>query len=169
MAISCVPTKQGFYVSRDSWFRSMIHLPEYYKGAGVIFNERACIPVFGISAHRFTPTWWQIEKFEKALIAQHAAIELYWHSINPLYQARTDLDVRAHYYHYNRQYVGHINNTGDSILLVKMLNFKVKRSEIAKYYDGWEYQYITTGNNSFFWSNVENFKYNLTKDSVSVH
>jgi hypothetical protein len=106
--------------------------------------------------NRFTPVKGEINAAENEL-------SKLWDKVN-LHSRGTDthdiLDAVTPYFsNYKRQYYGYINNQGQKIVYIHLLNF-FDKSAAAQYFIGWGNRYMT-GDDEFYHSNTAGFEYNL--------
>lgn len=71
---------------------------------------------------------------------------------------------KKYFRHYYRQYVGYVNVTGDSIVVVNLLNFKNKIKAKKLFYD-WKY-YLNDGVGGSYEKNRDVFVLNLNKNCI---
>lgn len=73
--------------------------------------------------------------------------------------------LRNFYRCYVRQYLGFIDQGGNRIILLKLLNFRKK--SFQERFENWENQYFT-GFGSFYEENLKTFKIDLTNNDLSI-
>lgn len=147
----------------------VIKLKDYYSGEGVVFKKNVKYP-FVESNYKisYTPTITDINKTEKFLLSHY-----YEYESNVLDSFNLDKskikckyknpnNVKKKFYKYNRQYVGYIDKSNDTIIYIGLLNFSNKK-QAEHYFDGWK-ENIFFGFGEFYEKNQKNFRYNLSKD-----
>lgn len=150
----------------------VITITDYYCGEGVIFDDTTRIP-FAIDDYykSYTPTTSDIIKAEKILFENY-----YSYRTNVLKHFKYDevlikkylkekyknpKNVKKKYKHYNRQYLGYITNTNDTIVYIGLLNFKNKK-KAEEHFQNWK-ERIIVGFGDFSNKNIDFYNVNLTK------
>ena len=116
--------------------------------------------VFDECKSRFTPTLLEVKHAEIFLMSNNSKIE--YIDMGSLYKPR---DLHKILKTFRRQYVGYINNSEDSIIVIHALNFKERGSKKA--FDDWGKNYIIAYD-GFYENNMVTFSINLTKHIVSI-
>lgn len=150
----------------------MVQLKEFYDGTGVIFDKTAKYPFTEPDyAVPYTPTIEDVKKVENFLLQNYYE---YWVNfyrafdyddrlINKLLKSKykNPENVKKKYKKYNRQYIGYINSSNDTIIYIGLLNFRNKR-KAEYYFEGWREQ-IIFGFGDFYQENQRNYRFNISK------
>jgi len=138
---------------------TIIRLPEFYKGYGVIFSENYIPPVnMDDIIGRYTPSISEIRIAEEVLCENFNNLFM----TNPQYINFTPINnVKRHFKHWNRQYLAYIEKNGDKIIWIQLLNFSNKREEREGFTD-WKKEFIF-GFGDFYEENTRIHGVNLTK------
>ena len=146
-----------------------IELKEYYSGKGVIFDRTVQYPFddqnYDIS---LTPNITEIRKAEKIFSKKY-----YEYRTNVLdsfnvdksiikKKLKTQKNVIKKFYKYNRQYIGFIDKSNDTIITIGLLNFSNKR-KAEKYFQDWK-KTIQFGFHGFYENNQEWVSINISKN-----
>ena len=152
--------------AQDMSGADVICIKDYYEGYGVVFPA-GFIPEIqsaeNIKLRRFTPTIKQIKLGEEILFSQYNAVhsnDVRFASFKPLE------DVKQYFYKWNRQYVGYVDEVGNLILEIQMLNFSNKR-KANREFEGWQ-EKLLYGDGGFYAGNLRRFKLNLTGKKLII-
>lgn len=152
---SCASGQEVFYpIPNDS---SIIKLKSFYNGYGKVFKSEseANRDIFG---NKYPGDF--IEGFEKDLnLTIDQIIEA-----EKLLSEQIEIKELKNYY---RQYLGFLNNEGDNIILINLLNFKNKNKS-EKYFEHWKNSFLT-GHGKFYEQNQQRFLVNLSKELVTAY
>ncbi len=136
--------------------------PNLYSGESVVFTQEYNPPlVLNNSKGLFTPSIAEIEQAEKILFNRYnkdlILDSLYTHIKN----------VQKKYKRYNRQYLGYLDDSGDKIILINLLNFRKKKIAKEKF-KGWNEEYII-GFGEYYEKNSVRYDVNLARGSLKLH
>jgi hypothetical protein len=154
---------------------SIIKINEFYKGYGKVFegHDDANKDAFGRRYSSF------IESYEKDFELSHETIikaeQLLFEHYNQVYSnderfSGYDFTVnnpQRHLRYYYRQYMGFINNKGENIILIHLMNFRNKK-RANHYFNFWD-QNFNIGSGDFYGKNQKTFLINLSKHKVTVY
>lgn len=156
----------------------VIELPNFYRGEGVIFDDRVDLRIeIDSMLRRFTPLLEDIEQAEDVLANQYINLyKRYYEKLKRDYSlsqaelkdweiAIDSLSRNQHKLrYYNRQYAGYIDLNGDRRIIIKLLNFKSKK-KAEKNFSNWKSDYII-GFGHFYESNMFSVDVNLGKNHL---
>jgi len=74
------------------------------------------------------------------------------------------VDVSPHFANYKRQYFGYVNDKGQRVVYINLLNFKNKE-DVNKYLTNWKHKFIV-GYDGFFEHSMAQFSYNLATREI---
>lgn len=128
--ISLMSQAQGNNIDTTHQF-TVIHLPDYYKEKGIIFNKDY---TFGIKIQslqsRYTPTKEDAIKAEKILDDKYNEIQ------------NTNVDTRTFFCRWVRQYVGLIDTKGNKNIIVQLIDNTKPRKLNRKLGKHWETGFV---------------------------
>jgi len=150
-------------------YPKMIKLEGYYCGEGVIFDVNTKYPFVEPNYKiPYTPTIDDVKKTENFLFKNYYEYEatildslnLDKSKIKAKY--RDPKNVKNKFFKYNRQYIGFVDKSNDTIIYIGLLNFSNKK--LAKqHFEGWK-EFVFFGFDGFYEKNQRNYKYNLSKN-----
>lgn len=140
-----------------------IQLPEYYKGEGIIFPESYSHSItLQHVKERMTPTKDQVKQAEQIFIEKYNSTM----GNDPRVLGFKPVeDVKNKFREYNRQYLGYIDQNGDKVILIQLLNFENRR-KAKKNFPNWQNEFIT-GFGDFYERNVTIFTVNISDKTLS--
>lgn len=134
---------------------TVINLPEYFKEMGVIFSKDY---VIGIEMQnfqsRYTPTKDDIVKAEKILGEKYNEIRT------------KNIDAKAFFCHWVRQYVGLIDINGNKNVIVQLIDNKKPRKINRLLGKEWEFDFVTMLSDDFYRVSTR-FRINLDTRGIS--
>jgi len=143
---------------------TIIKLPEYYKGHGIIFSDKYIPPVKKIqSSKRFNPIKEEIQQAEKILITNYN--KSLRNNPHRCYNCTPTKNVKKKFKYWNRQYLGYVDANGHRIIWIKLLKFRSKRKE-KKYFANWKNGFVF-GFGDFYEKNTDSFSVNITLGTLS--
>lgn len=146
----------------------IIMMKDYYSGEGVIFDKTTHYPFEMIDYKEpYTPTILDIKKAEDILFKDY-----YTYRVNILSYFKQDVKtvnqkfknpdkVKKYFWKYNRQYLGYVNTSNDTVIYIGLLNFKNKK-KAQENFKGWK-QKILFGVGDYYYENQIMIEINLTK------
>ena len=149
----------GYINGQDTITKTILINKKYFKGA--IFPKDYKVH-FNLGKEyltkRFTPTPQEIETFESGLIEQ----------INNLHNSFSISDPRRFFKRHKRQYLGYINNKGDSLILAQFVDrgsfLSIKR---RLHFSGWK-EYFIGCLSDFCYKYLRLYQFNLTTDKLEI-
>ncbi|MAU16008.1 MAG: hypothetical protein CMH46_10780 [Muricauda sp.] len=146
----------------------IIELKKFYVGQGVIFDASVKYPFTELDYYKpITPRISEIKRAEKILSEKY--YEYRTNILDSFYvdksivktKLKEPKNVVKKFYKYNRQYIGYVNNSNDTIITIGLLNFANKR-KANKYFPDWE-KTVQFGFHGFYENNQEWISINITK------
>lgn len=152
-------------------YPKIIKLDGYYSGEGVIFDVNTKYP-FVDSNYKtpYTPTINDIKEAESVLFKNYYEYETsFLDSLNLdktkiKEKYRNPTNVKTKFFNHNRQYIGFVDKSNDTIVYIGLLNFSNKKLA-NRYFEGWK-EYVFFGFDGFYEKNQTNYKYNLSKGKL---
>lgn len=146
----------------------IVKLKDYFSGEGVIFNKNVKYPFVETDyLSSYTPKIEDIVKAENFLMNNYYEYETNVLDSFKLDKIKINVKyknprlVRKKFYKYNRQYIGFINKSNDTIIHVILLNFSNK-NKANENFSGWR-ENIVFGFGEFYEMNQKNYRFNLSK------
>jgi hypothetical protein len=131
---------------------TVIHLPDYYKGKGVIFNKDYVVEIkISNLQYRYTPTKEDVIKAEEILNEKYNWIRI----------RKANVDTRTFFNCWVRQYVGLIDINGNKNIIVQLID-NAKSNKVNRLLGkGWETTFIIMLSDDFYkisaiaWINID--------------
>jgi hypothetical protein len=134
----------------------IISLNEYFDGEGAIVPSEYDLPLlFEDNPKRFTPSKNHVIKAEKLFSSRYDSLSSNGEMSNEL----------ESFSEYNRQYIGYINSSGDSLIVTLMMNHRASRAD--EYLEGWKCN-VVVGSGPFFEQHHWMFEANLSKGQLDL-
>lgn len=134
---------------------TVIHLPHYYREDGVIFSKDYFVGIEMRNLQsRYTPTKDDIIKAEKILDDNYNEIR------------NVNIDTKAFFCHWVRQYIGLIDINGNKNIIVQLVDNKRPRKMNKLLGKGWETVFITMLSDKFY-SISTRFRINIGTGEIS--
>lgn len=133
----------------------VVHLPEYYQGEGVIFNENYDVQ-FSITniRNRYSPSINDIQKAEEILSEKYNELR------------GTNIDFKRKFRKYLRQYVGLIDLSGKRNIIVQILDTSKKRKFKKAVGKSYREKFVMIFDAQWLKSQI--FKINLDLDTITT-
>ncbi|MFD0975367.1 hypothetical protein, partial [Salinimicrobium gaetbulicola] len=115
-------------------------------------------------AHRFTPTR------EDIIEAEIALTENYNKSMkndSRVYGFKKVKNVRSHFNNYIRQYLGYVNEKGERIIWIQLVQYERLQKELDNIQLDWKSE-IISGLGDVFYENITILAYNKNRDKLMI-
>jgi hypothetical protein len=135
---------------------NIVHLPEYYKEEGIVFNKsyKIAVDITNIQS-RYSPTESDIKKAEEIFMKKYNGIQ------------KDSINVSSYFASWVRQYVGVIDKNNNKNLIVQLINNKNRNKTNRLLGKGWEDNFVIMLADSFY-SISKRFKINIDTGEIST-
>ena len=143
---------------------SKIRLPEFYQGESNVFSKeyKSGFLNFKDEKGRFTPDVTQIRSAEIVFVNQYDSL---W-GIDPKGAGRKSTRIR--FKKWRRNYIGYIDQNGDKIVLMQLVNFRNNKDGL-RHYSSWGKEF-EIGLGGWYESNQSPLiLVNITRSNLSIY
>lgn len=167
----------GFALYFGVQAQSQVRLPSIYKGCGIIFTEKSKVNVSLDLGEFFEPSIEDVKNAEQILYENlgdylerkfskvREEYPLTKEDINKWKKTIDNADARKLYRSYNRQYAGFINEEGERLVYMRLINFKSPKQS-KKYFGNWKEE-IVVGFGDFYEENTRVFVINIDRNEIT--
>jgi len=167
----------GFILCFGIQAQNQVRLPSFYNGCGILFTGKSKVNVSLNFGEFFEPSIEDVKKAEQILyenlgdylerefLKVREEYPLTKEDINKWEKTIDNADTKKLYRNYNRQYAGFINEVGERLVYMRLLNFR-SPEQSKKYFENWKEE-IVVGFGDFYEENTRVFVINIDRNEIT--